>query len=110
VVVEKSEAVQLLNSLIDEVDAVYRDRNLFDAWQRKCRTVLDRIFGDKSSESEDLMNVDYDSCGIATIGDIRSFNQAFHNGLDEAKKVLESWIWEIQRFGLPIADNGDEAL
>jgi hypothetical protein len=108
-IVEKSEAVRLLKGLIDEADAVYRDRNLFDAWQHKCRTVLDRIFGDKSSESQDLMNVDYDSHGIVTLGDIRSFNQAFHHGLDEAKKLLESWIWEIQRFGMPIAEEGEEA-
>ena len=40
---EKSEAVQLIKGLIEEADAVGRDRNLFDAWQHKCRTVLGRL-------------------------------------------------------------------
>ena len=33
---EGSEAVVLINTLITEADAIRRDRNLFDAWRRKC--------------------------------------------------------------------------
>ena len=98
---DKSEAIRLVNALIEEADSVRRDGNYFDAWQRKCRTVLDRIFGTSSSQSQDLMNVDYNFYGNCDIGDDRPFIQAFDNGLQKSKEVLRSCIWEVETFGMP---------
>jgi hypothetical protein len=107
VTVDQAEATQLVNALIDEAEAVRRDRNLFNAWQRKCRTVLDRVFGDHSSQSKDVMSVRYRFTGVRALGDNRPLIQAFENGIEQAKQVLHSCIWEIERFGMPVAVSSD---
>ena len=98
---EVSEAVSLLNDLINEVDAVLQNNNLFDAWRRRCRTVLSCIFGDNSSQSKDHMKVNYKFSGSCNIGDDRPFIQAFNNGLEKARELLRAYIWEIEKLGMP---------
>jgi hypothetical protein len=95
--------------LIEEANAVRRDGSLFDAWRRKCKTVLDRIFGDDSSQSRDFLGVNYSFYGNCNIGDNRPLIQAFNDGLESAKQVLQSFIWEIERFGMPVAASGGDA-
>ncbi len=96
---DKTQAAQVIKELVDEVEGVHRDQSLFDAWQHKCRSVLHRIFGEGSSQVESLMSVNYNFYGNSVIGDDRPHIQAFHFGLDKAQRVLESFIWEIERFG-----------
>jgi hypothetical protein len=95
----KPEAIQLIQGLIAEADAVAHDGGLFDAWRHKCRSVLGRIFGDGSSQIETLMGVDYAYRGISLMGDNRPHIQAFCHGLQTAKNVLKAFIWEIEQFG-----------
>ena len=98
---EKAEAIQLITGLIQEADKVRSNNNLFDAWQRKCRVVLDRIFGEDSQHAKDLMNVNYTFYGMYALDDNTPHIQAFNSGLDTAKEVLQSCIWEIETFGFP---------
>jgi len=103
--VDASKAIQLINSLIQEADSVRCDRNLFDGWQRKCRTVLERIFGKGSRQSQDLMKVDYKFYGTCNIGDDGPLIQAFNDGLEKLKVVLRSCIWEIETLGMPVVES-----
>lgn len=98
---EKTEAIQLITGLIQEVGSVRNNRNLFDAWQRKCRVVLDSVFGKDSQHSRDLMKVNYYFYGSCNLGDNRPHIQAFCNGLEAAQEVLRSCIWEIETLGVP---------
>lgn len=113
---ENTEAVQLITGLIQEADRVRHNTNLFDAWQRKCRVVLDHIFGKDAQHSKDLMNVDYCFHGIFVLGDNEPHDQAFCDGLDTAREVLRSCIWEIETLGLPtfgmveVEDNADPEI
>lgn len=52
-----------------------------------------------SSQAQSFMEVNYNYYGISQLGDNRPHIQAFRNGLDVAKKVLHSCIWEIEQFG-----------
>ena len=100
---EKTEAIRLITGSIQEADSVRNNRSLFDAWRRKCRVVLDRIFGEDSQHANDLMNVNYNFYGMSIMGDNRPHIQAFNNGLDTAKEVLRSCVWEIETLGMPAA-------
>ena len=102
---EVPEAVQLINILISEVDGVRRNGSLFDAWRRKCRTVLDRIFGDNSSQSQDLMNVNYNFYGNCNIGDDRPIIRAFNEGLETAREMLRTYVWELEKLGMPVGQS-----
>jgi hypothetical protein len=66
---EALESTALIEGLIAEADAVRTNTNSFDAWSRKCRTVLDRIFGPESQQSTDLMNVNFRFHGACLMGD-----------------------------------------
>ncbi|HUE71422.1 MAG TPA: hypothetical protein VMP01_11110 [Pirellulaceae bacterium] len=94
-------ATTLIKGLIEEADAVKRKPTNVDAWRRKCRTVLDQIFGEDSHHSQDLMTVDFQFYGICRLGDPNPEIQAFKAGVDKSKKVLRSFIWEIEQFGMP---------
>lgn len=69
---ERDEAISLINQLIEEADKLLRDRNTFDSWRRKCRTVLDRIFGDESKQAANLANVSFRFYGMRQIGDTQT--------------------------------------
>ena len=98
---ETAAAIALINELISGVAGVRGNTTLFDAWRRKCRTVLDRIFGEDSKQTADLMNVNFEHSGISYVGDNTPHVQAFHRGLDKSIEMLRSFIWEIEQFGIP---------
>lgn len=102
------ESISLINGLIQEADAVRQNRNTFEAWRRKCRVVLDRIFGDDSQQSSDLMAIKYSFHGIRSLGDNGPVIRAFENGLEKAKEVLRSFIWEIERLGVQSEEQDDD--
>ena len=91
--------------LISDVDAVHRDRDRFDGWRRKCRTVLDSIFGSNSSQSKDLMKIDYNFYGACNIGDNLPFIQAFNDGLEKSRQLLRAYIWELENLGMPVCQS-----
>lgn len=97
------EAVALIDELIDDAEKVRQDRNTFDAWRRKCRAVLDRIFGDDSQQSADLAKVSFRFNGMRSIGDNRPLLEAFDRGVDKSKELLRTYLWEIEKFGVPTA-------
>jgi hypothetical protein len=99
---EAPEAIALINDLIAEADAVRSNTNLFDAWRRKSRTVLDKIFGPESQQANDLLNVNFEFFGISTLGDNAPHIRSFHDGLEKSKEVLRSIIWEIDKLGVPV--------
>lgn len=105
---EADEAISLINQLIDDTEKLRRDRNTFDAWRRKCRTVLDRIFGEDSKQSADLGNVSFRFNGIRHIGDNRPLIEAYDRGVEKSKEVLRSFIWEIEQFGVPAVQPADD--
>lgn len=104
---EAIEAVSLINHLIDDTEKLRRDRNTFDAWRRKCRTVLDRIFGEVSKQSADLANVSFRFNGIRQMGDNRPLLEAYDRGIEKSKEVLRSFVWEIEQFGIPTAKTAE---
>lgn len=105
---DRAEALQLINTLIEEADAVGRDTNLFDAWRRKCKTVLNRIFGEECSQFQDLIGVNFNFYGVSNLGDNTPHIGDFRNGLQKSKEVLRSCIWEIEQFGMSVAaSSGD---
>lgn len=98
---EADEAIALINQLIEDTDRLRQDRNTFDAWRRKCRTALDRIFGEDSKQSADLAKVSFRFNGIRQIGNNRPLIEAYDRGVEKSKEVLRSFIWEIEQFGVP---------
>lgn len=96
---DKSQAVALIKGLIEEEDAVRADRSRFCAWQHKRRSVLGRIFGENSAQSQSLAGVDYNFHGVSLMGDNTPHIQARNYGLECAKNILQACIWEIEQFG-----------
>lgn len=105
---ETDEAISLINQIIDDTEKLRRDRNTFDAWRRKCRTVLDRIFGEDSKQSADLGRVSFRFNGMRDLGDNRPLLEAYDRGVEKSKEVLRSFIWEIEQFGVPAVQRTDD--
>jgi len=105
---EADEAISLINQLIDDAESLRRDRNAFDAWRRKCRIVLDRIFGDDSMQSADLAKVSFQFYGVRQMSDNRPLLEAYDRGIEKSKAVLLSFIWEIEQFGIPAIQPADD--
>jgi hypothetical protein len=102
------EAISLINQLIDDTETLRRDPNTYDAWCRKCRTVLDRIFGEDSKQYADLAKVSFRFNGIRNIDDNRPLIEAYGRGVEKSKEVLRSFIWEIEQFGVPVVQITDD--
>jgi hypothetical protein len=106
---EANKAINLINDLIEDAERLRTDRNTFDAWRRKCRTVLDRVFGEDSKQSTDLCNVSFRFNGTYNLGDKRPHLEAFERGIDKSQKVLHTFIWEIETFGVPATQPSTES-
>jgi len=107
---EKQEALELIDELINEAEDVRRDKLSFDAWSRKYHVILTKIFGPKSSQLRSLKSVSYRHYGISQLGDNTPHIRAFNNGIEKAKEVLRTFIWEIEKYGVPqeaSLDKGD---
>jgi len=89
---EADEAISLINQLIDDTERLRQDHNTFDAWRRKCRTALDRIFGEDSKQSGDLAKVSFQFNGMRQMGDNRPLLEAYDRGVEKSKKVLLTFI------------------
>jgi len=105
---ETDEAISLINQLIDDTERLRQDHNTFDAWRRKCRTALDRIFGEDSKQSGDLAKVSFQFNGMRQMGDNRPLLEAYDRGVEKSKEVLRTFIWEIERFGVPAVQPTDD--
>ena len=62
-------------------------------------SVLGRIFGENSAQSQSLAGVDYNFHGVSLMGDNTPHIQARNYGLECAKNILQACIWEIEQFG-----------
>jgi hypothetical protein len=88
---------QLLQGLILEIPTVRTDRNRLVAWRQRCRSVLGSVFGPGCDHISALEGINFVFHGSYNIGDNNAVHtQAFHNGLEQAKHLLESCIWETQ--------------
>lgn len=105
---DATEATELINGLIQDADALRRDRNKSNAWKLKCETVIDRIFGADSKQLKALQSVNFDFRGVRMLGDTESVVEAFEAGVDRSKEVLRQMIWDIEHFGLPMASVADD--
>lgn len=105
---KSDEAISLINQLINDAENLRLDRNTFDAWRRKCRTVLDRIFGEDSTQSADLVKVSFRFSGVYALGDNRPHIEAYNRGIDKSTEVLRTFIWEIEQFGIPATQPADD--
>lgn len=105
---DADEAISVINQLIDDTEKLRRDRNTFDAWRRKCRTALDRIFGEDSKQSGDLAKVSFQFYGMRQMGDNRPLLEAYDRGVEKSKEVLRTFIWEIEQFGVPAVQRTDD--
>lgn len=102
------DAISLINQMIEDAERVRRDGNHFDAWRRKCRIVLDRIFGDDSKQWTDLAKVNFSFYGACNIGDNRPHVEAYNRGIEKSKEVLRTMIWQIEQFGIPAVQPADD--
>ena len=93
---EKTEAGRLINGLVAEIDFLRGDRNRFEAWQSKCRTVIDLIFGDNSHQSRSFLDINYGFYEPST-GDDASSTRAYQDGLERARNLLRSCIWQFEQ-------------
>lgn len=107
---EKAEAIELINTLIADIDGIRGGRVDFTAWRTKCRAVLDRIYGKDSTQIQELFNVNFQFYGISQIGDSGPHRRAYQQGLDSSREVLRSFIWEIESLGLAPLPSAQSAI
>ncbi len=100
-------AITILTGLIQEADQVKREFNKFDGWLAKCRSVLISSVGRQSEHLSSLAAVNYNFFGVCQLGDPTPHHRAFLDGIDTAKEVLQSCIWEIETLGFPNESNID---
>lgn len=105
---DQAGSIGLLNELLQEIEGVRADSNKLGAWQLKCQTSLDRIFGQQSAQLARLNGVKYRFYGAYNIGENTPHISAFNQGIDKAKEILKAIIWEVERFGPPAAQSASE--
>lgn len=109
---EKEKAIGFIKDQINTIHELQKKQRFsleFKKWHRDTQVVIVKIFGDNSNQLRDFNSVNYSfqvraikigGDPAAAPGDLKRF----YDGLDEAQKILESFIDEIEKFG--ISSNG----
>ena len=105
---EADEAISLINQLINEAENLRQDRDNLEVWCRKCRLIMDRIFGTDCKQNADLANISFRSSSLKAMKDDSHHLPAFDRGIDQSARLLHSIIWEIKQFGIPAIQPADD--
>lgn len=102
--------IKLIQKQIDRIDPLKilpRNSAPFKGWHRHTRAVLIRLFGEDSYQIEDFNRINYSLAASNPYTPQSRFDEAFTDGLDEAKMVLLSFIEEINDFS-EVDDKSDQ--
>lgn len=94
---------KLLQKQIDEIERLKKLKRFspeFKAWERKTKSLLSKIFGEKSSQVEDFAGISYMSQIITPGTPDRVYQEDYIEGLEDAKAILNSMIEELTEFDL----------
>ncbi len=92
--------INLLNEQIERLDIEDFD---LKAWKSSTIVLLDRMFGEKNSKSEQINNIKYEH-GSWTLRDTSGSKTNLDSCKKRGKAILSVSIKEIENFGLPKKD------
>ncbi len=98
---ESSEAISLINELLQECEVLASDRNKSIGWKTKGQAIISRVFGKDSDQAKSLTRISLRSWEWGATDDFRPQTGVAPENIENAKSLLESFIWEIEKFGVP---------
>lgn len=109
---QSNEATQKINQRKMEIEKLRElgdESPEFKKWQRGVEVLLKKVFGDKSEQCERFSVVRYYPLVYSYARETpqHELKAAYNHGLDEANMLLNSFVEELEEYGLP---QGDIAL
>ena len=98
---KEAEAIQKIKDLLEAANNVCYGDNSLRSWRYSCGATLDQIFGKGCEQTKWLFAVSFEpwsprlDCGDAPN------RQAFHDGMQESKKLLSAFIADIEAGRMP---------
>lgn len=87
-------------SRIKDVQAAGRASPEFKKWRRDNEVVIERIFGEGTRHTMDFKKIQYSPGVITCNTPPEEYERRFQKGLQEAGLILQSFIEEIQEYGI----------
>jgi hypothetical protein len=101
--VSKENAVEILKRQI-QIARELRDQPRFcpqfNKWCRDTQIAIERIFSKNTRHTSDFDSISYSLSAFGSETTDYEFTEAFQNGLDNARVILQSMIDEIEEYGL----------
>ena len=105
----KDKAISLFNKQlyqINELKKSHRSSPAFNKWDRDTQIIIEKIFGKNNRHIEDFNNISYSPWVISPNTHESAFQEAYLAGLNNAEAIINSFIREIEEFG--IEESGEE--
>lgn len=71
----------------------------FRKWHRDTEVLIGKVFGEGTRHSKDFSRIHYTLLGFTTSTPESAFEEAYRDGLESARAVLESFVQELGDFG-----------
>ncbi len=100
----------VLKKQINQIEDIKKQEELsseFKAWKRKTASLLERIFGKKSRQLKDFDDISYSLGAWSPSTPDYKFKRAYLKGLEDAEKILQSMLEEIEEFGIDQKEKSD---
>lgn len=95
---EKTEALEKLTNIINQVENIYNldtKSSEFIKWKTSTQTALRYIFGNDSSQVDEFIKISYRPSSFSANTDFTKF---YNQGMAKAKAILESFLDEINEY------------
>jgi len=92
--------LERLKAQIDAIDKLGHASSAspeFVAWRKETEGVLEALFGGDSVEVQDFNAIYYTPVFLSCRMGDEAFEEAYRNGLEEARSLLAAWIDQIRQ-------------
>lgn len=97
----KSKSIERLQRLVNSIPELQKLQSFspeFNKWKRNTQVALERTFGNGANHLGDFNAVSYSLSVASSSTTDWEFQEAYINGLENAKSILESMIEEIEEY------------
>lgn len=103
--------LELLDGVRNKINNFYNGKRFspeFNAWIRQSEIILSKVFPDDSKYVDNFKNIRYSLYCFTTSTSELEFDEAFREGLNEAKALIDSYIETLSIFESIECDSGKE--
>jgi hypothetical protein len=98
--IRKEQAVRELFECYKQIEALKEKSSYspeFLRWRRETEAMIERLFGKKSDEVQNFTAIYYNPLFLSCRTGEADFEEAYREGLEQARKMIVSWIESLGR-------------